>query len=652
MEIDIYNGLSDQDYLVLRAKNALKTDPVTAKAWMITAKTLYPTNFAVQFEAYHIEKEAGHVKEAAKCFSELLGKFQQQQDLWKEVERVTASLRAESENCDGEMQFLCEMFKHIPLDVQHQLLLMTADHCDDTMEHCRLLLLLLKKFPQSIVTHGPRLVDTLISAEKHSHASNQPVNSYRKLLVCELIPLLGDIKIDLSVKLLFRLLHKSIEFYLCSCMTSTSGAIQETDSKVSEPWVKLFDILDLTGKHLKWDPYLTNVGPIWNRETYWQKILSFCQQHKSSSGDEQIFTKQLLYCLTILFLNCLLEYTASLCPETAPGQARVNLILVEAFVDASVPVPVAEPKSKRRKSDGDSNQPVLTADKPGSNQIIMNFLLACNCWDLLHSTDGLKREFHKLTAHLKLEFLLTDFKIDYCMHKGAYEDALGPLQPMPEQAQVLVRNVKLMCIYFCKKNYTACFEHLLLVMSSLPATNIGQMSSNLTVAGGVRHLHYLPLTQTTLLQYCVRLLTSIIKENLNKQPANINELALGVLLTLAQLDWPQQEDLLPPIMDQIRQRGSFQYGMFQNYVINIDILEELMYLRTEHGGRVVLDIFQTPQSQIGQRRIGTRGADKGVKEDFKQAMKRQVARSNEPIETLIVQFITQERIHILQTLMP
>lgn len=40
--------LIDQDYLVLRAKNALKTDPVTAKAWMITAKTLYPTNFGVQ----------------------------------------------------------------------------------------------------------------------------------------------------------------------------------------------------------------------------------------------------------------------------------------------------------------------------------------------------------------------------------------------------------------------------------------------------------------------------------------------------------------------------------------------------------------------------------------------------------------------------
>lgn len=44
------------------------------------------------------------------------------------------------------------------LDLQHRLLLVTADHCEDTMEHCRLLLLLLKKFPQSIVSHGVSIV--------------------------------------------------------------------------------------------------------------------------------------------------------------------------------------------------------------------------------------------------------------------------------------------------------------------------------------------------------------------------------------------------------------------------------------------------------------------------------------------------------------
>lgn len=42
-------------------------------------------------------------------------KFQQQPDLWKEIEKVTTALRAENDANDPENQFLCEMFKHISL---------------------------------------------------------------------------------------------------------------------------------------------------------------------------------------------------------------------------------------------------------------------------------------------------------------------------------------------------------------------------------------------------------------------------------------------------------------------------------------------------------------------------------------------------------
>lgn len=53
-----------------------------------------------------------------------------------------------------------------------------------------------------------------------------------------------------------------------------------------------------------------------------------------------------------------------------------------------------------------------------------------------------------------------------------------------------------------------------------------------------------------------------------------------------------------------------------------------------------------------QRRIGTRGADKGAKEEIKQAIRRQIARSNESVDELLVKFITQERSQILQVLVP
>lgn len=42
------NQLSDEEYVIYRTKNSQKQDAATARAWMITAKTLFPRNFAVQ----------------------------------------------------------------------------------------------------------------------------------------------------------------------------------------------------------------------------------------------------------------------------------------------------------------------------------------------------------------------------------------------------------------------------------------------------------------------------------------------------------------------------------------------------------------------------------------------------------------------------
>lgn len=86
-------------------------------------------------------------------------------------------------------------------------------------------------------------------------------------------------------------------------------------------------------------------------------------------------------------------------------------------------------------------------------------------------------------------------------------------------------------------------------------------------------------------------------------------------------------------------------------MVNVELLEELMYLWTDQGGKAQLDIFLTTQSQLGNvRRIGTRGADKGVKEDFKHAMRRQVIRSNDPIDQVVTNFVLGERVHIAQCL--
>lgn len=39
---------SDANYIIAEAKKAKNDDPCAAKAWIITAKTLYPNDFNVQ----------------------------------------------------------------------------------------------------------------------------------------------------------------------------------------------------------------------------------------------------------------------------------------------------------------------------------------------------------------------------------------------------------------------------------------------------------------------------------------------------------------------------------------------------------------------------------------------------------------------------
>ena len=73
-------------------------------------------------------------------------------------------------------------------------------------------------------------------------------------------------------------------------------------------------------------------------------------------------------------------------------------------------------------------------------------------------------------------------------------------------------------------------------------------------------------------------------------PGEVADWAIGNALVLMQIDWPQNAELLMTITERIVNSEAFRYPLFQTYVICIDILEELTYLWTEHGGSVALEI--------------------------------------------------------------
>ena len=67
--MDVIEDCTDEEYLIMRSKMALEQGNVSeAKTWMLTARSIFPQNFSIQFEAYVSEKKAGNVKECAKCF--------------------------------------------------------------------------------------------------------------------------------------------------------------------------------------------------------------------------------------------------------------------------------------------------------------------------------------------------------------------------------------------------------------------------------------------------------------------------------------------------------------------------------------------------------------------------------------------------------
>lgn len=44
----------DCEFLVKRARELVSEDPCAAKAWLITARTLYPADFTIQVRARHL----------------------------------------------------------------------------------------------------------------------------------------------------------------------------------------------------------------------------------------------------------------------------------------------------------------------------------------------------------------------------------------------------------------------------------------------------------------------------------------------------------------------------------------------------------------------------------------------------------------------
>lgn len=708
----------DCEFLVKRARELVSDDPCAAKAWLITARTLYPADFNIQYEMYIIERNAERTASAGRLLYDMFINFPDQPIVWREISVITGALRSDSQ--DKHAQFLRGLFETLPGRVQCEMLLKATEQCFNTLEKAEMLLLLLKRFPESVVQHGVNLGETLLEAEASENVES-PVNCFRKLFVCDVLPLvINNMDMRLPASLMQKYMLKAAEFYIGYVTRGPTPDVQlqgsqeggslkspgvsrgsqryvidglsEKSSVVAEPWEKLLDILAVVGARCEWQ------GDKGQRSyvDMLQRVKELCRYLPGLEGDTRSrCCSQVVICAALVLFRSAFLYVSAVQPALFQGVNVLSSgpwILVEdlrsVYNDVEVERGAVKHSHKKRKL-ADGREKTMSSDDeeglgkgrgrhilvnktemPGWSETLDSFRIARESWDLLHTHDCLETEFKKICASWKTDSWLwfRIFLTDMIIYQGQYRKALSSLhqmaavqQPQPgqqspsgqaslEHHRALIQQAS--CHYALGEYRMAC-EKLLDVVSGLvppsqePTKTPEDQFRVKTKTRKGNDLRLLPCTSKAVLPFCLQLMLACFK--LRAFTDSRDDLSLGHVVVLLQHDWPQGETLFLKAVDKICQQGSFQYENFFNYVTNIDMLEEFAYLRTPEGGRIQLELLPN-QGMLIKHHTVTRGITKGVKEDFRLAMERQVSRCGENLFSVLHRFCINEKIIIIQSL--
>ncbi|KAH8355767.1 hypothetical protein KR200_000931 [Drosophila serrata] len=612
-------------YMVKQAQSLRKSDPCAAKAWIITAKTLYPAAFNVQYEAYLLERDGKNYEEAAKCFSVIATNFpNQHSELWQEINSLTNALRNENENTP-EQDFYVKMYKHLTPEVQHNIFMHTINHSGDNLEQCiYIYILMFNKFPKSAVTQAPRLLEMLAEGMK-----TDP-DLYQRILVEEVLPMIQNKPPELSPALACRLYTSSLEYYLRQIMD---------ESDTADAWKNIFKVLMICGQMMGWEPFLPFSKHV-NQNVYWEKLVDILSGSPAGSS-------QVLFYATTLFIYSLHGYIRNC--KLRIEDADISHVLVEGFMEWT--------------PDGDGSEvpsmepPKFSLTTPLSPELSKAFLHAAQCWQLLN-TDQFQRDFSQLMLALPLAPWISRFLFDLAIYFGHRDEANKLMSDMTTQSS-LVQSLQILSLNLMQGSMTLQgFQCILKILSELPTTQ-GQLLDNMSLKGH-RHMVFLPLTRSALVQYCVGAIISRLSRKVY-EPGCPDRL-ISDLLVLQQLNLLNDVLLTQQIFSVIKQRKSFNLRTLSTYIIAIDVIEELSYIWNSQqednfeltsspptSGSSGAPTATTAGASGGQtRRIGTRGADKGARDEFKSITRQQIARCNENVITLLANFISQEHLMLAQ----
>ncbi|XP_047627705.1 integrator complex subunit 10 isoform X3 [Phacochoerus africanus] len=705
----------DCEFLVQRARELVQQDLWAAKAWLITARSLYPTDFNIQYEMYTIERNAERTATAGRLLYDMFVNFPDQPVVWREISLITSALRNDSQ--DKQTQFLRSLFETLPGRVQCEMLLKVTEQCFNTLERSEMLLLLLRRFPETVVQHGVGLGEALLEAETIEEQES-PVNCFRKLFVCDVLPLIiNNHDVRLPANLLYKYLNKAAEFYINYVTRSTQienqhqGAQETSDlmspskrssqkyiieglteksSQIVDPWERLFKILNVVGARCEWqmDKGRRSYSDILHR------MKDLCRYMNNFDSEAHAkYKNQVVYSTMLVFFKNAFQYVNSIQPSLFQGPnapSQVPLVLLEDVANVYGDVEVdrnkhihkkrklAEGREKTMQSSDDEdcstkgrNRHIVVnkAELANSIEVLESFKLARESWELLCSLEFLDKEFTRICLAWKTDtwLWLRIFLNDVIIYQGQYKKAIaslhhlaalqGSLPQPPISGQGTLEHqralIQLATCHFALGEYRMTCEKVLDLMCYmvLPIQDGGKSQEEPSkIKPKFRKgsdLKLLPCTSKAILPYCLHLMLACFK--LRAFTDSRDDMALGHVIVLLQQEWPRGEALFLKAVNKICQQGNFQYENFFNYVTNIDMLEEFAYLRTQEGGKVHLELLPN-QGMLIKHHTVTRGITKGVKEDFRLAMERQVSRCGENLMLVLHRFCVNEKILLLQTL--
>lgn len=165
--------------------------------------------------------------------------------------------------------------------------------------------------------------------------TNQP--QFAKLLILEALPLIIRQPPDLPSHLMQNILNLVLEYYIAQMFlidvppSVVVGSEETTTLTINECWQRIFEVLDLCARSLKWDPFLS-YNKNWSKDVYWQKFI----QIVSNASARPKESKQILYYGTILFVMSLQHYVKNVTQKI--DDAEVDFVLLEGFKGKNIAI--------------------------------------------------------------------------------------------------------------------------------------------------------------------------------------------------------------------------------------------------------------------------------------------------------------------------